>query len=506
MQNHIGILLAFTGVEALFADLGAFSRHSIQLSWLCFAYPCLLLAYSGQAAYISTNAGDAFSNPFFNSVPPGMFYPSLIVAILAAIVASQTMITATFQLLSQIVKLSYFPQIKIVHTSKIFHGQIYIPWVNWLLMVGTIIVTAAYNNTTKLGEAYGVCVILVTFITTSMVSLVAMIVWRLPALLVVFGFLVFGALDGLFLSSALTKIPDGAWFTLALAILLSSIFILWRYGKENQWRAEATERVPLSKLFVQQVSSSDGNTQWVRSNTLQLSAAFSGAMVSPIKGIGIFFDKSGDPFSTPTVYLQFLQKFQATPAIAVFFHLRALSSPTVPEDDRFTVSRCFSTGTGSSRNIFRITLRHGYTDEVLSPDLGVLLYEQLRMFTIREANQQPPMTASAIPSPTDNNSSSSATPSTLSETRQGTEDEKGNKKGPAVRERLDNLRAAYEDQVIYLVGKEQLRIPRGRHAKDWFRRLVLAAFLWMRSNTGTKVANFNIDIDKLVEIGFVKTM
>ena len=91
-----GILLAFTGVEALFADLGAFSREAIQLSWLCFTYPCLLLAYIGQAAYISQHNG-SYSNPFFNSVPPGMFYPSLVVAILAAIVASQTMITATFQ-------------------------------------------------------------------------------------------------------------------------------------------------------------------------------------------------------------------------------------------------------------------------------------------------------------------------------------------------------------------------------------------------------------------------
>lgn len=90
------ILLAFTGVEALFADLGAFTRRSIQLSWLCFAYPCLLLAYIGQAAYIGRNAG-AYSNPFFNSVPPRMFYPSLVIAILAAVVASQTMITATFQ-------------------------------------------------------------------------------------------------------------------------------------------------------------------------------------------------------------------------------------------------------------------------------------------------------------------------------------------------------------------------------------------------------------------------
>lgn len=101
-----GILLAFTGVEALFADLGAFTRPAIQLSWMCFAFPCLLLAYIGQAAYISQNIG-AYSNPFFNSVPPGMFYPSLVVAILAAIVASQTMITATFQVLLSCIAFQY---------------------------------------------------------------------------------------------------------------------------------------------------------------------------------------------------------------------------------------------------------------------------------------------------------------------------------------------------------------------------------------------------------------
>jgi KUP system potassium uptake protein len=91
-----GVLLSFTGVEALFADLGAFSRRAIQLSWLCYTFPCLLLAYIGQAAYISRNAG-AYENPFFNAVPPRMLYPSLIVAVLAAIVASQAIITATFQ-------------------------------------------------------------------------------------------------------------------------------------------------------------------------------------------------------------------------------------------------------------------------------------------------------------------------------------------------------------------------------------------------------------------------
>ena len=142
-----GLLLAFTGVEALFADLGAFSKRAIQLSWLAFAFPCLLLAYIGQAAHISHDVTQvAYSNPFFHTVIPGTFYFSLVIAILAAIVASQAMITAAFQILSQVMAMSYFPHIKTVHVSKKFHGQIYMPLANWLLMIGTVVVTAAYSN------------------------------------------------------------------------------------------------------------------------------------------------------------------------------------------------------------------------------------------------------------------------------------------------------------------------------------------------------------------------
>ena len=117
------------GVEALFADLGAFSKRAIQISWLYLVYPCLLLGYIGQAAYISHDPS-AYSNPFFNTDPPGMFYPSLVISIPAAIVASQAIITSTFQLLSQVMNMSYFPQIKMVYTSEIFHGQVYIPMAN----------------------------------------------------------------------------------------------------------------------------------------------------------------------------------------------------------------------------------------------------------------------------------------------------------------------------------------------------------------------------------------
>lgn len=517
-----GILLAFTGVEALFADLGAFSRQAIQISWLGFAYPCLLLAYIGQAAYIS-DYPEAVSNPFFNSVPPGMFYPSLVVAILAGVVASQTMITATFQLLSQIIKLSYFPQIKVTHTSKIFKGQIYIPFVNWLLMVGTIIVTVAYNNTTKLGEAYGVCVILVTFITTSMVSLVALIIWHIPMPIVIFAYLVFGALDGVYLSSALTKVPDGAWFTLILAILLSSVFVLWRFGKENQWQAEASDHLKLSSIIAMEPDDRSSDRQSIPPK-IRFTSAIGGAYVSSINGMGIFFDKSGLPDTTPTVFIHFIQKFQAAPRVIVFFHIRPLSSPSVPPEERFTVSRCFGRNVHSlNHHFFRITLRHGYTDEVISQDLGLQIYEQLKDFIIREcAIKERTVLSSATAShpcndncegiaPSDDSPQDSEEQIVVSESKDD-ETPESSKTGIAlaqqerVRGELAALQAAYQDQVVYMVGKEQMRVrdDKGYKPRSWLRRLALAAFLWLRSNTSSKVANLNVDIDKLVEIGFVK--
>lgn len=120
-------------------------NSAVQISWLCLTFPCLLLAYIGQAAYISRTPS-AYANPFFETVPPGMFYPSLVLSILAAIVASQALITSTFQLLIQLMHSSYFPQIKATYTSTKFHGQVYIPLANWIMMVGTVIVTAVYSN------------------------------------------------------------------------------------------------------------------------------------------------------------------------------------------------------------------------------------------------------------------------------------------------------------------------------------------------------------------------
>ncbi|EJT71750.1 potassium uptake protein [Gaeumannomyces tritici R3-111a-1] len=541
-----GILLSFTGVEALFADLGAFSLGAIRISWLCYTYPCLLLAYSGQAAFI-TQTPSAYSNPFFNTVPPGMLYPSLVLAVLAAIVASQAIITATFQLVSQLMKLSYSPQVKVVHVSRVFHGQVYVPMLNWLLMAGAVLVTAVYRDTTRLGNAYGVCVMFVTFFDTCMVTLVAIIVWRLSPFLVFLPWLFFATIDGLYLSSSLTKVPDGAWLTLLVSGALACMFLLWRFGKENQWRAEAEDRFKLGTLVTAAApgtSGSSSNEKTGDSNgsrhdgddgqapaalppsppppppppphhgqPLRLTDRWGGETLSTIRGLGIFFDKSGT--TTPTVFSQFVTKFVAVPEVAVFFHLHPVDAPTVDGADRYLVQR-FREIPGC----YRLIVKHGFMDEVITPDLAALVYEQVRADVERGAAAKPAdADAAAVAFSTaveakgpiddvtgaeeeaaavDGNGNGDAIlrqrrPVTLAD-----EDEDEDARVAAELARLDRAFAA---KVMYVVGKEQMRV---REGTGFGRRVVLSTFLWIRENTRAKIANLRLAMERVVEVGFVK--
>lgn len=341
-----------------------------------------------------------------------------------------------------------------------------------------------------------------------MVSLVALIVWRLHFLIVVAGFLVFGTLDGLYLSSALTKVPNGAWFTLCLAVLLSSIFVLWRYGKENQWHAEGEDRVPPSHLLTElpKDAEKDGDAPLLR-----LSSTMGGAPVSRLRGVGIFFDKTGSPNGTPSVFIHFLQKFQAAPAVVVFFHIRPLSTPTIAPEDRFSVARCFTRTSPKStlRDFYRVTIRHGYADEVITSDLGLLIYENIRNYIIHERGMSTAPTPLPESTSTSEDSTSSSSDNNHNTPFNISAEFANTSKQQHVRQALAALQAAYEDQVVHIVGKEQMRI---REVQGWgnvgglSRKIALAAFLWLRSNTGSKVANMNLDVEKLVEVGFVKVI
>ena len=361
-------------------------------------------------------------------------------------------------------KLSYFPQLKVVHTSKTFHGQLYVPLANWLLMVGTILIASIYNNTTRLGNAYGVCVMFVTFFDTCMVTLVAIMVWRISPWIVLLPWLTIACMDGTFLSASLTKIPDGAWFTLTLAAVLATVFLIWRYGKEQQWFAEAEDRLPTSH-FVK--TDSEYN--------LCLADRCGGTPISHIRGFGMFFDKAGE--MTPIVFSNFALKLTALPEVMVLFHLRPLESPSVPPEERFTFSRL------AIPNCYRLVVRYGFNDEVVTPDLASVVHEHVEHY-IRNQRQ----TIMASPE----------------EKAEVDEDQLALQMKihtERTSEELNRISSAFSHKVLYIIGKEQMKIKQGT---NFFRRTLLETFLWMRENSRNKMANLNVPADKVIEVGFLK--
>jgi KUP system potassium uptake protein len=390
-------------------------------------------------------------------------------------------------------KLSYFPQIKVVHTSGKYHGQLYVPAVNWLLMVGTVIVAAVYNNTTSLGNAYGVCVMFVTFFDTCMVTLVAILVWRIKPYYVFLPWLTIASMDGAFLSSALTKVPDGAWFTILLSILIATIFILWRFGKEQQWFAEAEDRFPTTH-FVKTLD--DGK--------VQLTQKFGGKSLGSIEGFGIFFDKAGE--TTPIVFSQFIRKLVTAPEVIVFFHLRPLEVPSVAYEDRYHVSRL------AIPNCYRLVVRHGYMDEVITPDLSSLIFEKVRNHIVSRALDREGEEKSN--SGTDLNNTTDVTKVNAKVAVSEKDASLPSSSEPSARPvptptmsvssttaRLTALERAFNHEVLYIIGKEQMKVKPGTNI---VRKTLLRAFLFIRENTRTKIASLDVDRDRVIEVGFVK--
>jgi KUP system potassium uptake protein len=355
-----------------------------------------------------------------------------------------------------------------------------------------------------------VCVIFVTFFDTCFVTLVALIVWRIPPYYVFLPWLFFATHDGLYLTSALNKVPDGAWFTLTLAAVLAGIFLLWRFGKESQWLAEAEDRFRPNQLIKKDVD-----------EKLSLTARWGGGAVTPIRGFGIYFDKTG--VLTPTVFTQFVTKFGAIPQIMIFFHLHPVETPTVPSSERYVISRL-----GAIPGCYRLIVRHGFMDEVITPDLAALIYEQIRKFVVHNAGAADSderldgqsSEARSTGLDLEGRETDSNTDARADSTSEGSNDDPSEKspvevreKGKhrrigavelsdaKVREELARLDRAFATKVMYIVGKEQMKIKIGT---SFARRIVLETFLFIRDNTRAKIANLRLAMDRVVEVGFVK--
>jgi KUP system potassium uptake protein len=242
------VFLAVTGAEALYADMGHFGKAPIRAGWLCFVLPCLTLNYLGQGAMILASPGAA-QNPFWMMVPQAIYWPMLVLATAATVIASQAVITGAFSVTQQAVQLGLLPRIEIRNTSETEAGQIYVPAVNGLLMVGVLVLLVTFQSSHNLTAAYGVAVTGVMLINTLMSYFVVTRKWKWPWWAVVATLVPFGFVDGVFLTSNLLKIPDGAWMPLMLGAGLVMLMWTWVRGTQILTAKTRKDSLPLTDLI-----------------------------------------------------------------------------------------------------------------------------------------------------------------------------------------------------------------------------------------------------------------
>ncbi|HEX5184881.1 MAG TPA: potassium transporter Kup [Allosphingosinicella sp.] len=244
------VVLAVTGAEALYADMGHFGRRPISLAWLWIVFPCLLLNYLGQGALILTHPGTV-ENPFFLMAPEWSRLPLVLLATAATIIASQAVISGAYSVTRQAMQLGFVPRLKILHTSEKAAGQIFVPFVNWTLLILVVILVLGFKESSRLASAYGIAVTGTMFITTCMLGVLLFSVWRWNRLLAgaVTGLFLF--VDGLYFASNLTKIPDGGWFPLLIAGIVFTLLTTWATGREVLRRRLSEGSVPLDILVRQ---------------------------------------------------------------------------------------------------------------------------------------------------------------------------------------------------------------------------------------------------------------
>ncbi|GAA0713917.1 potassium transporter Kup [Dokdonella soli] len=226
-----GVVLALTGAEALYADMGHFGKQPIRLAWFGFVSPALVLNYFGQGALLLTNP-KAIENPFYLLVPPMLLYPAIVLAAVATVIASQAVISGAFSMTREAIQLGYAPRMKIVHTSREVSGQIFLPWINRLLLVLVIAAVIGFRSSDNLGAAYGIAVTGTMVITTALALIVARRIWGWSRLAVALTGAVFLTIDASFFAANAVKIEHGGWFPLVLGVVVFTILATWRRGRE----------------------------------------------------------------------------------------------------------------------------------------------------------------------------------------------------------------------------------------------------------------------------------
>lgn len=327
-----GVVLAVTGAEALYADMGHFGRRPIRLAWSCLVFPSLALSYLGQGAHILEDPSAA-ENPFFSQLPPGPWVlPLVLLSSAATIIASQALISGAFSLTRQAMLLGYFPRVTIRHTSSLHPGQIYIPEVNWLLAAGCLGLVIAFRQSVKLAAAYGIAVTGTMAITSVLYFVVVRWRWRWPLWRagLVFAFML--SLDLPFLAANLFKFLDGGYIPMLIAAILIAAMLIWFRGRT---------------LLLQDYELRYPDTPKTRALLLSY-------LHARVPGAAIFLAPS--PQHIPPILLHLAQRCRALPETVLLLTVLTDQLPTVPEQQRYQLH---DDGDG----FWRLVVRFGYMEQ-----------------------------------------------------------------------------------------------------------------------------------------------
>jgi KUP system potassium uptake protein len=332
------VLLAITGAEALYADMGHFGKRAIRIAWFSLVAPALVLNYFGQGALLIANP-KAIENPFYLAFPSWALYPMVGLATAATVIASQATISGAYSMTQQAIQLGYLPRTAVQHTSSSTIGQIYVPVVNWILLGAVIAAVFGFGSSTRLASAYGVSVMGTMLVTTLLTFFVIRNEWRYPLWLCVLATGFFLLVDGTFFAAAMHKVLDGGWFPLLLAALLYTLMVTWRHGRA---------------LMLAQL----------RGSSVPLEGFLSSLFQSPpqrVAGTALFLTSTPD--ATPHALLHSLKHYRVLHEHNVFLTVEFADQPWVHVEQRVA---CEQLG----HDCWRVIVRYGFMDQ---PDLTLAL-------------------------------------------------------------------------------------------------------------------------------------
>ncbi len=332
------VLLAFTGAEALYADMGHFGKAPIRLAWFGLVFPALMLNYFGQGALLIADPG-ALENPFFLLAPEWVRYPLVALATVAAVIASQATISGTYSLTRQAIQLDYLPRLNVRQTSAKQIGQIYLPGANWLLLLVIVAVIAGFGSSTALASAYGVAVTGTMLVTTILTFFLLRHGWGYPLWACVGATGFFVIVDAAFFSSSLMKVADGGWFPLAMGALVFIVMTTWRHGRVLATAAQRRLAIPLGS-FVRALAANPPHR---------------------VAGTAVFM--AGDPDSVPNAMMHNLKHNKVLHERVVFLTVATRDVPWVPAAERVEV-------TPLGQGFYRLNVRFGFMDR---PDVTASL-------------------------------------------------------------------------------------------------------------------------------------